>query len=488
MRLVDRLQGELREYLALQTRRHFLRSGLACLGGLWLLEQGLVAAPRRSQQVTDPLAPKAPHFRPRAKYVIHLHMTGAPSHLELFDYKPALVKYNGKDCPKEYLEGRRFAFITGVPQLLGPLYPFHQDPKTGIWISDRLPEFEKQLDKVCIIKSMRSNQFNHAPAQLLIFTGNTNLGFPSIGAWTLYGLGSENRDLPGFVVLLSGGQNPDAGKAAWGSGFLPSIYQGVQCRSKGDPVLFLSNPPGINRKLRGKTIEAIRQINERTYQELGDREILTRIAQYEMAFRMQISATEALDITQEPDYIHKMYGTKPGQESFANNCLLARRLIERGVRYVQLFDWGWDHHSGLDSQFPKKCQQIDRPIAALLQDLAQRGLLDETLVIWGGEFGRTPMQENRGGMKAKSPGRDHHIDAFCIWMAGAGIKGGMVYGETDEIGFSVVKDPVSIHDLHATILHLLGLDHRKLSFFFQGLDQTLTGVAEPSRVVHEIIG
>ncbi len=488
MRSVDRLHGEVREYLALQTRRHFLRSGLACLGGLWLLEQGIVAAPRREQQSVDPLAARSPHFRPRAKYVIHLHMTGAPSHLELFDYKPALVKYNGKDCPKEYLEGRRFAFITGVPQLLGPLYPFHQDPKTGIWISDRLPEFEKQLDKVCIIKSMRSNQFNHAPAQLLILTGNTNLGYPSIGAWTLYGLGSENRDLPGYVVLLSGGQNPDAGKAAWGSGFLPSIYQGVQCRSKGDPVLFLSNPPGINRKLRGKTIEAIRQINERTYRELGDREILTRIAQYEMAFRMQISATEAMDITQEPDYIHKMYGTKPGQESFANNCLLARRLIERGVRYVQLFDWGWDHHSGLDTAFPKKCQQIDRPIAALLKDLDQRGLLDETLVIWGGEFGRTPMQENRGGMKAKSPGRDHHIDAFTIWMAGAGIKGGMTYGETDEIGFSVVKDPVSIHDLHATILYLLGLDHRKLSFFFQGLDQTLTGVAEPSRVVHEIIG
>ncbi len=488
MRMVDRLHGEIRDYLALQTRRHFLRSGLACLGGLWLLEQGAFAAPTRSGETVDPLAARAPHFRPRAKHVIHLHMTGAPSHLELFDYKPALVKYNGKDCPKEYLEGKRFAFITGVPQLLGPLYPFHQDPKTGIWISDRLPEFEKQLDKVCIIKSMRSNQFNHAPAQLLILTGNTNLGYPSIGAWTLYGLGSENRDLPGYVVLLSGGQNPDAGKAAWGSGFLPSIYQGVQCRSKGDPVLFLSNPPGINRKLRGKTIEAIRQINERTYRELGDREILTRIAQYEMAFRMQISATEAMDITQEPDYIHKMYGTKPGQESFANNCLLARRLIERGVRYVQLFDWGWDHHSGLDTQFPKKCQQIDRPIAALLKDLEQRGLLDETLVIWGGEFGRTPMQENRGGMKATSPGRDHHIDAFTIWLAGAGIKGGMSYGETDEIGFSVAKDPVTIHDLHATILHLLGLDHRKLSFFFQGLDQTLTGVAEPSRVVHEIIG
>ncbi len=485
---VDRLHGEVREYLALQTRRHFLQSGLACLGGLWLAEE--LARGASKEQPRDPrrpLAPRAPHFAPRARHVIHLHMTGAPSHLELFDYKPALVKYNGQDCPKEYLKGKRFAFITGTPQLLGPLFPFHQNRETGIWISDLLPHFETQLDKVCIIKSMVSNQFNHAPAQLLVLTGNTNLGYPSIGSWTLYGLGSENEDLPGYVVLLSGGQNPDAGKAAWGSGFLPSIYQGVQCRSKGDPVLFLSNPPGINRKLRGKTIEAIRAINERTYRQLGDREILTRISQYEMAFRMQISATEAMDLSREPDYIHKMYGTKPGQESFANNCLLARRLVERGVRYVQLFDWGWDHHSGLDTQLPKKCKQIDQAIAALLKDLHQRGLLDETLVIWGGEFGRTPMQENRGGVKATSPGRDHHIDAFTIWMAGAGVKGGISYGETDEIGFNVVEGRVTVHDLHATILHLLGLDAYRLTYFFQGLEQTIVGVQEPARVVHEIL-
>jgi hypothetical protein len=334
---------------------------------------------------------------------------------------------------------------------------------------------------------MRSHQFNHAPAQLLIHTGNQNLGYPSLGTWTMYGLGAENQDLPGFVVLLSGGQQPDAGKAAWGNGFLPGVYQGVQCRGQGDPVLYLSNPPGINRSLRGKVVEAVRKLNQRTYEQVGDPETVTRIAQYEMAFRMQVAAGEAMDITRESEKTRTLYGAHPGKESFANNCLLARRLVERGVRFIQLFDWGWDHHSGLDDSFPKKCRDIDQPMTALLTDLEARGLLDETLVICGGEFGRTPMQENRGGVKAKSPGRDHHVDAFTIWMAGAGIKKGFSYGQTDDIGFGVVENPVEIRDLHATILHLLGLNHEQLTYPFQGLNQRLTGVANPSKVVQDIL-
>lgn len=470
------------------TRRHFLQSCSVGLGGVWFVQQA-AAAMAAGGAARDPARPNAVRATPlpaRAKRVIYLHMTGAPSQLDLFDYKPTLVKLNGKDCPKEFLEGRRFAFIRGTPKLLGPYFPFHQEKKTGQWISDRLPHLETVMDRVCLIKSMQTDLFNHAPAQLLALTGSQNLGNASIGAWTLYGLGSESENMPGFVVLLSGGQSPDAGKAAWGSGFLPSVYQGVQCRSEGDPVLYLSNPPGINRSLRGGVIDALTKINQRAYERLGDTETVTRIAQYEMAFRMQVSASEAMDITREPEHIHKMYGTEPGKESFANNCLLARRLIERGVRFVQLFDWVWDHHSGLDDAFPKKCRETDQPITALLLDLEQRGLLDDTLVIWGGEFGRTPMQENRGGVAAKSPGRDHHIDAFTIWMAGAGVKGGISYGETDDIGFSAVLNKVHVRDLHATILNLLGLDHMKLTYPFQGLNQKLVGV-KPCRVVKEIL-
>lgn len=471
--------------LAGVTRRQFVLGGLWGLGGLWLAEQ--LGADQRQHDPARPLAPRAPHFPPRARRVIHFHMTGAPSQLDLFDYKPQLVKYNGQDCPAQYLEGKRFAFITGTPQLLGPLYPFHQEKRTGLWISDRLPHFETVLEHVCLIKSMKSFQFNHAPAQLLALTGNQSLGYASMGSWTLYGLGSENDNLPGYVVLLSGGQNPDAGKAAWGSGFLPSVYQGVQCRSQGDPVLFLSNPDGIDRPLRGAVVETVGRINQRRYQEVGDPEILTRIAQYELAFRMQMEASQVMDLSDEPEHILKLYGAQPGKESFANNCLLARRLAERGVRYIQLFDWGWDHHSGLDKQFPEKCRQIDQPLAALIRDLEQRGMLQDTLIIWGGEFGRTPMQENRGGVPAKSPGRDHHIDAFTIWMAGAGVKGGFSYGQTDEIGFAVAENPVTIHDYHATVLHLLGLDYKKLTYPFQGLPQRLTGV-QPARVISEILG
>ena len=472
------------ELLLAGTRRHFLKHCVSGLGALWLAQSRATASagssPRDERASALPLPAKA-------KHVIFLHMTGAPSQLDLFDYKPELIKLGGKDCPRSYLDGKRFAFIRGTPKLLGPVYPFHQSRATGHWVSDQLPHFEKVLDKVCFIHSMQTDQFNHAPAQLLAHTGNQNLGYASLGAWALYGLGSQSDNLPGFVVLLSGGQNPDAGKAVWGSGFLPGVYQGVQCRSKGDPVLYLSNPPGVSRDLRRGVVDAINILNQRSYAELGDAETLTRIGQYEMAFRMQISATEALDLSREPTSIQELYGIEPGKESFANNCLLARRLVERGVRYVQLFDWGWDHHSHLGRDFPKKCRQIDRPMAALLMDLEQRGLLDETLVIWSGEFGRTPMQENRGGVKASSLGRDHHADAFTLWMAGGGVRPGLTHGATDEIGFNVATDVVRWRDFHATVLRLLGLDHNELHYPYQGLDQKITGV-KPAKVVSEVIG
>jgi hypothetical protein len=376
--------------------------------------------------------------------------------------------------------------------LLGPVYPFRQVGQAGMWISDRLPYLQKVIDKLCFIRTMHCDQFNHAPAELLVHTGNQNLGYASIGSWATYGLGSENQNLPGFVVLVSGGHFPSGGKSCWGSGFLPSVYQGVQCRSQGDPVLFLSNPPGMSRPLRGHMIETINRINQRTYEEFGDPQTVARIAQYEMAFRMQMAATDAVDISEEPPHIHALYGTEPGAESFANNCLLARRLVERGVRYVQLFDWGWDSHGAaaheaLNDGFRDKCREIDQATAALLVDLEQRGLLDETLVVWGGEFGRTPMRENRGGQEMPFIGRDHHPDAFTIWLAGGGVKGGFSYGETDPIGYSPIANPVHVRDFHATILHLLGQDHTQLTYFFRGLDEKLTGV-KPARVLHEILG
>jgi hypothetical protein len=474
------------------TRRHFLRHCTTGLGALWLATQGQAASgPSIRRDPARPLAPLPPQFPAKARHVIYLHMAGAPSQLEMFDYKPELAKLHGQDCPSEFLEGKRFAFIRGVPQLLGPVYPFHQEKQTGLWISDRLPHFEKVLDRVCFIHTIQTDQFNHAPAQLLVHTGNQNLGYASIGAWVTYGLGTDNQNMPGFVVLLSGGRFPDAGKSAWGSGFLPSIYQGVQCRSEGEPVLYLSNPAGIDARLRGQVVQTIARLNQRSYEELGDPETVTRIAQYEMAYRMQMSASDAFDIASEPPHIHKLYGTKLGQESMANNCLLARRLIERGVRYVQLFDWGWDSHGASESEalshgFKKKCEELDQAAAALLTDLDQRGLLDETLVVWGSEFGRTPMRENRGGMEMKFVGRDHHPFAFTVWLAGAGVKRGYRYGETDPIGYNPATEPVQVRDFQATLLRLLGFDNRKLIYPFQGFEQKLTGV-KPATVVEDIL-
>jgi hypothetical protein len=440
-----------------------------------------------------PLVPALPPLRARARRVIYLHMAGSPSQLELFDYKPELARQDGQDCPASFLKGKQFAFIQGVPKMLGPQFPFQRHGRSGQWISDRMPQFATVADDVCFIKSMYTDQFNHGPAQLLLHTGSQNPGWASAGAWATYGLGSDNQNLPGFIVLTSGGKNPDAGKSVWGSGFLPSVYQGVQCRSQGDPVLFLSNPEGVTRGLRRRTLDAIRQINEKTAEEVGDPETLTRLAQYELAFRMQVDASEAFDIGQEPESVHLMYGTQPGRESFANNCLLARRLAERGVRYIQLFDWGWDSHGAgeneaLNAGFKDKCRAVDRPLAALILDLKQRGLLEDTLIVCSGEFGRTPMRENRGGMEMKLIGRDHNPGAFTLWMAGGGVKGGLSYGETDEFGYQAVVDKVSVHDFHATLLHLLGFDHLKFTYPVSGVNMRLSNVTKPgSEIVHGIV-
>src|SRR6187200_1311601 len=443
-----------REVLRQHTRRHFLKESAMGLGAL-ALGSFLNSCGRGSSQhasnilfyPVNPLAPRPPMFPGKAKSVIYLHMAGAPSQLELFDYKPDLMKLDGQDCPQSLLEGKRFAFIRGVPKMLGPQATFKQYGESGIWLSNYLPHFSSIVDDVAIIKSVTTDQFNHAPAQLFMHTGFPRLGRPSIGAWVTYGLGTENQNLPGYVVLTSGGNDPDAGKSVWGSGFLPSVYQGVQCRSEGDPVLFIKDPNGMSRDLRKASIDAINEANQQEYKSYNDPEILSRISQYEMAYRMQIAAPEVMNINNEPRYIHDMYGTQPGKACFANNVLLARKLVEKGVRYVQLFDWGWDAHgdnasNALNVGMLNKYRSVDKPVTALILDLKQRGLLEETLVVWGGEFGRTPMMENRDGVQNPFKGRDHHVEAFTIWMAGGGIKGGVSHGETDEIGYSAITGKV----------------------------------------------
>ena len=484
---MTRLEHDLRiAELSQFTRRHFLSKCTTGLGAIWLAGMGQSAfgsATKLAKDPTQPLAPAMPLLPGKAKRVIYLHMAGAPSQHELFDYKPELKKLDGKDCPKEFLEGKQFAFIQGVPKMLGPQFEFKQHGQSGAWISDRLPQLATMADDLCFIKSMHTDQFNHGPAQLLVHTGTQNPGAPSIGSWATYGLGSENQNLPGFIVLTSGGKNPDAGKSVWGAGYLPSVYQGVQCRSEGEPVLYLQNPDGVSRDMRRRSLDTLDRLNQRIAQETGDPETVTRIAQYEMAYRMQMHATDAFELKQEDEATHAMYGTEPGKESFANNCLLARRLAERGVRYIQLFDWGWDSHgtdpsTDLKSGFANLCTKIDKPITALLKDLKRRGMLEDTLVVWGGEFGRTPMRENRGGSEMSFIGRDHNPGAFTIWMAGGGVKAGTSYGETDPIGYQAMKDKVSLHDLHATMLHLMGFDHKKLSFPFQGVGQRLTNITK----------
>ncbi len=457
------------------TRRTFFRQVGYGVGGIALAsllgESALAAGPDNTKL-------PQPHFKPRAKRIIYLFMAGAPSQVDMFDPKPLLQKYNGQECPAELLKGERFAFIKGTPKLLGSPYEFDQVGQTGQHVSTLMPHFKEIADDVAVVRSMHTTQFNHAPAQLFMNTGFQIPGRPSMGSWLSYGLGTENRDLPGFVVLISGDNNPDGGKACWSSGFLPSVHQGVEFRSKGDPVLFVSDPDGVPRDVRRDTLDALRDLNRINMGRVLDPEIETRISQYELAYRMQTSVPDLMDIDKEPASVHEMYGTEPGKKSFANNCLLARRLVERGVRFVQLYHRGWDHHGNSEGEdlkhgLPRLCQQVDKAAAALVKDLKQRGLLEDTIVVWGGEFGRTPMNEGRNG--SPFPGRDHHPHAFTMWMAGGGIKPGS-FGKTDDLGYNVVEDPVSVHDLHATLLHQLGIDHTRLTYGFMGRNFRLTDV------------
>jgi len=418
-------------------------------------------------------------------------MAGAPSQLELFDHKPKLAQIEGKPIPPEVIGGQRYAFIRPDAAVLGPQYRFARHGDCGAEISEMLPHLATVVDEIAIVKSCRTDQFNHAPAELFIYTGSPLPGSASMGSWVTYGLGSENENLPGFVVLLSGGTDPTGGKSLWGSGFLPSVYQGVQCRSEGEPILYAQDPAGMDRSSRRRILDAIEQLNTLEAESFGDPETLTRIQQYELAYRMQMAVPEVFDIGREPRHILELYGATPGGGGFANNCLLARRLVEQGVRYVQLYDWGWDihgtsAHDDLLNHFPKKCREVDQASAALVLDLKQRGLLDDTLVVWGGEFGRTPMNEARGG--SAFLGRDHHPHCFTIWLAGGGVKPGCVFGETDELGYRVVQDPVSVRDLQTTLLHLLGLDAHRFAFRYQGLDQRLIGPSGEGRVVQGILG
>lgn len=443
----------------------------------WFLQQcgiGLGAAALSSLLCAEgSAAERRPHFKPKAKNVIFLFQAGGPSHLELFDNKPQLAKFDGTLPPPELLEGYRAAFINPSSKLLGPKYKFQRSGQSGFEISELLPHMATIVDDVAFVRSTVTDAFNHAPAQLLLGTGSQQFGRPSMGAWVNYGLGSESENLPGFIVLNSSDSGPSAGTATWGAGFLPTVYQGVPFRSGGDPVLFLSNPPGIDDELQRDTLGAVTDLNRMNFDVMGDPEIETRVRSFELAFRMQASAPELMDLSGEPKSVMELYGAEPGKTSFANNCLLARRLVERGVRFVQLYHEAWDHHANLTKGIKKVTKDIDQGSAALIKDLKQRGLLDDTLVVWGGEFGRTPMTQDTLGV---GDGRDHHPNAFTTWLAGGGIKPGLTLGATDELGFNVVEDKVHVHDLHATILHLLGFDHKKLTYRSQGRDFRLTDV------------
>jgi len=465
--------------LAASTRRHFFKQSGFGIGAAAL--SGLLRA-------DTPTSAKAPMFAAKAKSVIYLFMAGAPSQVDLLDPKPTLQKYDGQNIPDEFVKGERFAFIKGKPKLLGSPFEFTRCGQSGAEVSELLPHLKSVADDIAVVRSMHTTQFNHAPAQIFMNTGFQIIGRPSMGSWMTYGLGSECKDLPGFVVLVSGENQPDGGKACWGSGFLPSIYQGVEFRSQGDPVLFLTNPDGVSDNARRASLDLLKQLNEEHLAANGDPEISTRIASYEMAYRMQSSVPDLVDIRHEPASIHELYGTEPGKKSFANNCLLARRLVERGVRFVQLYHRGWDNHGtsshdDIVNRLPTLCQETDRAAAALIQDLKQRGLLDSTIVVWGGEFGRTPMNEARN--QSKFLGRDHHPRAFSMWIAGGGFRPGITLGQTDELGYNISEDPVDVHDLHATILNQMGIDHTKLTYRFQGRDFRLTDVS--GNVIRKLI-
>lgn len=459
------------ELLQFVTRRHFFSRCTVGVGGIALAsllgDNSLAAAE----------AAKQPHFPPRIKNVIYLFMAGGPSQLELFDYKPKLQQFDGKAAPESLLKGKRFAFMDTFakepPKLLGSRREFKQHGKSGLYFSDLLPHIATVADDIAMITGVNTDNFNHGPAKCFVNTGSTRFGRPSIGAWATYGIGSESKDLPGFVVLQSGPRGPRGGAALWGSGFLPTGYQGVPFRSGGDPILDLSSPLGVTDNTQKQSLETIRDLNLSKLAETGDPEISTRISAYEMAYRMQTSGPELIDFSKESRKTLQMYGAEPGKSSYANNCLLARRLVERGVRFVQLYHADWDHHADLGQPLDNVCREIDRPTAALIKDLKERNLLDQTLVIWGGEFGRTPMGETRD--KSSKIGRNHHIDAYTFFMAGGGVRPGQVVGGTDELGFSST-DPIHVHDIQATLLHQLGLDHTKLTFKFQGRNFRLTDV------------
>ncbi len=493
------------------TRRHLLRTAGLGIGAMAV--QSLLARDGVLPRGADAAVTARPALlAPRAKHVIYLHMAGSPSQLELYEHKPELQRLHLQDCPESFLTGKRFAFIRGVPKILAGQFSFRQHGESGQWISELLPHFAGVVDRACVIRTMQTEQFNHAPSQLFLHTGSARLGNPSLGSWATWGLGSLNENLPGFVVLLSGGKTPDAGKSLWGSGFLPSVYQGVNCRASGDPVLYLSDPAGIDRTTRRRMLDTLAELNAAEFSRSGDPETQTRISQYELAYRMQTAVPEVMNLAGEPRHILEMYGAQAGYVSpaesaddprvlyrgddptFANNCLLARRLVENGVRFVQLYDWGWDHHGSspgesIDETLPIKCQASDRAIAALIRDLEQRGLLDETLIVWGGEFGRTPMMQNnvRTDFQKGFVGRDHHPYAFTMWLAGGGIRGGLAWGATDEFGYYPVEHPTTIRDLQATILHILGLDPQRFSYFYQGLQNRLIGPTDEARVLDGLL-
>ena len=460
---------EIKEARTRIARRAFLRGGGAM--GVGTLAFNHLLDGESAAKNAGPNVPLAGHFAPRAKSVIFLHMVGAPSQLDLFDHKPRLQQFHGKPAPDEFIEGKRFAFLRGHPKMMASPFKF-ETLNEGQQISEILPHLKSVAGEIAIVRSMTTEDFNHAPAQMFFHSGLNRIGRPSLGSWVTYGLGSECSDLPAYVVMVSGGV-AGAGASLWNNGFLPSVYQGVEFRSDGDPVLFLSNPKGVTRERRRRILDGIGELNALELQNTENPEIRTRMAQYELAFRMQMSVPELTDITTEPEEIRNMYG----KGTFARHCLQARRLVERGVRFVELYNSSWDHHGGIQKAIGKKAKETDQPIAALIKDLKMRGLLDETLIVWGSEFGRTPMFQ---GAKLAGAGRDHHKEAYSIWMAGGGIRGGISYGETDDFGYYVKRNPVLIRDLHATILHALGMDHEKVTFRFQGLDQRLTGTESVS--------
>jgi len=473
-----------------RTRRHFLSQCFVGLGNIALgslLSSGKLMG-ANAPRVENPLAPKAPHFPPKVKRVIYLFMAGAPSQFETWLYRPKLSEYDGKPTPDSFLEGKRFAFMERFMKdklkLLGPRRNFQQHGESGMWVSEIFPHMASVADDLALVHSLTTENFNHAPAKLFVNTGSTRFGRPSMGSWLSYGLGSESQDLPAFVVLRSGERSLMGGANLWSSGFLPTTYQGVEFLRSADPIPNLSSPKGMSAERQAARLDAVRDLNLARLADVGDPEISTRISSYEMAYRMQTSGPELMDLSRENQATLDLYGAKPGEQSFANNCLLARRMIERGVRFVQCYQTGWDHHGNRQNNLNEKLNEValsvDRPAAALIKDLKQRGLLDETLVLFGGEFGRTPMGEVR-----ESVGRNHHIDNFPMWFAGGGIKAGQTIGEVDELGFFITKDKVEVHDVQATILHLLGLDHKKLTFRYQGRDFRLTDVG--GHVIHKLL-